>query len=199
MVSIVINGVETPIKMQGLQKVTDLLELIKASIDPDHMITNILVNGEDMSEEVWGSNTSSLATSVLEVETSTPDDFVVGRLNIAPSVVQTCYSQFKEARKLFTEGKNQNGNQKLAAATDTLRAFFGWYTSIFQVASDDKKEKLDITKTTEEVIVICNKICQQQLTQSWKGLAEVLQNELEPKLDQLEDEIRIASNNISVQ
>lgn len=200
MVSIVINGVETPLKTQGLQKVTDLVELIKSSIDPEHMITNLLVNGEDMSEEMWMGTTNSLETSILEVETNTPTQFVKERLELAPKIIQTCYSQFRETRKILQEGKSQAGNQSLAKATNTLRAFFEWYSSILQLVPDDKRDVVDITNITDDIVEICNKVCQQQLYQSWWAVSQAIQNELEPKLDELEDFVRKSSSSfVSIQ
>ncbi|MEI7489443.1 MAG: hypothetical protein WCJ72_18910, partial [Chryseobacterium sp.] len=44
----------------------------------------------------------------------------------------------------------------------------------------------DIEKQVIEIGEVCQKICQQQLYQSWWALGETIEKELEPKLDQLE-------------
>ena len=50
MESIKINGEEWTAPIQNSLKMTELVELIKSTIDPSQIITGILLNGKDMYE-----------------------------------------------------------------------------------------------------------------------------------------------------
>ena len=53
MVSVRINGTDSSIGANNDLKIADLIELIKASIDPEHMITGIMLDGRDLSDDEW--------------------------------------------------------------------------------------------------------------------------------------------------
>ena len=67
MKSVIINGEDSGISGDGLPRMSDLIELIKNSIDPDHMITSLLIDGRELAEEEWGAVTSQFQTSIMEV------------------------------------------------------------------------------------------------------------------------------------
>jgi len=190
MTSVRINGEDAPIQTQGLNSFGDMIELVKSTIDPDHMITGILVDGEELSDEDWSASPSRFSTSIIEVITGTPSDFVSSRIVESPKIVQACFLQFREARKLFQEGESKEANQLLGAAVNTFQAFFEWYSSLLDLMPEQQRADLDITEVVNEISAICKNICQQQLYQSWWALGETIQNELEPKLDKLETRCR---------
>ena len=190
MVSVRINGEESSFTQAESLKVADLIELIKASIDPDHMITGILLDGKDLEDHDWMSPLSSYGTGIFEVETGTPENFVNDRLDKASEVVRECYLEFREARKTFQDGKMLLGNQHLAKAVNILKSFFDWYASLLDLCTTERRKELDLGTRVGEISEICKRICQQQLYQSWWALGETIGKELEPKLDSLEDYFR---------
>ena len=187
MCSIIINGEEAGIRSDGLARVCELIELVKTSIDPDHMITGILLDGREMEDGDWEAALNQYETSIFEIETGTPDSFVKIRLANSAGVIQSCYMLFRETRKCFQEGRMQDGNQQLLQAVNTLQAFFEWYGTLLELTEESQRAQFDITTQVDAIGEICQKICQQQLYQSWWALGETLQNELEPKLDGLEN------------
>jgi hypothetical protein len=193
MVAIRINGTETSVRTDGLSKVSDLIELIKSMIDPEHMITGILLNGRDLEEGEWDMNPSQFGTSIIEIETGTPVQYVAERMSQASDIVKTCFIEFRDARKAFQDSNMAVGNQALIKGTNILRAFFEWYTTMAELVPVDKRSRFDITKQTQEITDVCKQICQQQLYQSWWALGETLEKELEPRLDRLEDFCRKAN------
>lgn len=198
-----INGQFTDFDVTNVQRFTELVELIKASIDPEHMITQILLDGRELNDDEWVMNVAQIQGAVLEIETGHPEDYVSERLQDASRVVRSCYFEFRDARKGFQDGDMQAGNRRLKIAVETLRAFFEWYGTLTQLVSDAKRAKLDITPQVNDISDTCKKICQQQLYQSWWALGESLEKELEPKLDRLEDACRkaareVQSNNAAV-
>lgn len=187
MVAIRINGTDSPVRTDGLPRFTDIVELIKTVIDPEHVITDMRINGEVLSDEVWASSTATLGTSIIEVETDTVKQFVEDRLIQAPGVVQACYVQFRDARKAFQMQGQILGNKKLATAVGTLQAFFSWYATFFPLIPAHEQPQYDLDKYVKSIVEISNKICQQQLYQSWWAIAQTIEKELEPQLDELEN------------
>ena len=198
MVSVQINGAPSTIRGEGLGRFTELVELIKSSIDPDHMITEILVDGELVIDQVWNGSVSALGTRTVEVTTGSPRNYVYDQLRKSPRAVQACYVQFRDARKTFQNGDTEGGNQKLVIATDTLRAFFDWYALLLQILPEQDRPSISLDSNIGDILTACKGICQLQLYKSWWALGESLQNDLEPLLDALEDRCRIISNNFQM-
>ena len=192
MIQVRINGEESMLKGDKLSKVSDLIELIKTSIDPEHMITEIKLDGKDLPENSWFSSVSSLGTSILEIDTDSPQNYVDDKIRQAPLALQTCYSQFRDARKSFQEGKSKLANQKLVKAVETLNIFFKWYSFIFALMNNNQKSKFEINAYTEDILSTCKSICEQQLYQSWWAISESIEKQLEPKIDKLENFFREA-------
>lgn len=191
---VTINGVESDFKTDSLDKFTELVELIKSSIDPEHIITDLILDGHELSEEDWASPMSLLTSSELEVSTGTPSEFVHTRFSLAAPVIRDCYMRFRSARKDFQCGKMQSGNQRLLDAVNILQAFFSWYSSIIELIGEEERKTYDIEEQVHDIAEICKKICQYQLYQSWWALGETIKEELEPKLDDLEDFCRTFEN-----
>ena len=187
---IYINGEEAVYNTNTSLKFTDLIELIKASIDPDHMITSLSIDGRDIAESEWSMTLGQIAAESLDVCSGSPEIYVAERMNEASSVVRSCYLEFRDARKGFQDGDSQDGNRKLKIAVDTLRAFFEWYGTLVMLVPEGNREKIDITSHVQDISETCKKICQQQLYQSWWALGESIEKDLEPKLDRLEDVCR---------
>lgn len=196
MLRVRINGKYTDINCTSVARFTDLIELLKMSIDPEHMMTSILIDGRELSDEEWSQSTAQLTGEVLDIETGLPEDYVVDRIQDASRVVRSCFLEFRDARKGFQDGDAVTGNKRLKSAVDTLRAFFEWYGTLLQLVPTPKRSKLDITPQVQEISETCKQICQQQLYQSWWAVGESLEKELEPKLDKLEDVCRRAARDI---
>lgn len=199
MVRVSVNGRYEDMNLSNVPRFTDLLELIKSQIDPEHMITSILLDGRDLSDEEWGQRLAELRGDVLEVQTGHPEIYVSDKMQDASRVVRSCFFEFRDARKGFQDGDSTTGNKRLKVAVDTLKAFFDWYGTLVQLVSDTKRQKLDITPQVTDITETCKKICQQQLYQSWWALGESIEKELEPKLDKLEDACRRAAREVRIE
>ncbi len=184
---IIINGSDAALKVDNLLRVSDVIELIKASIDPEHMIANILIDGKELTDTDWTAPVAQFGTAIVEIDTLTPKDFVDMRMAMSASVVRECFMQFRDSRKLFQAAQMQDGNKRLIQAVNTAQAFFEWYGSLMELVPSDGRPRYDITNQVQDITTVCKRICQQQLYQSWWALGETLEKELEPKLDKLED------------
>lgn len=193
MVAIRLNGKEISVRLDGISRIADLIELVKSMIDPEHMITGILLNGRDLEDAQWEMSPTQFTTDIIEIDTGAPEQFVAERMSQASDIVKTCFIEFRDARKAFQDSNMQDGNQGLIKATNILKAFFEWYTTMAELVPVEKRGRFDITKQTSEITDVCKQICQQQLYQSWWALSETLEKELEPRLDKLEDFCRKAN------
>lgn len=196
MLRVLINGEEAQLDTSNVPRFSDLIELIKANIDPDHMITSILMDGREVTDDEWFRNLSQLGSATIEINTGRPDEYVSNRIAEASKVVRSCFLEFRDARKGFQDGDMQIGNRRLKVAVDTLRAFFEWYGTLLQLVPEDRRDRVDISPQVRDISETCKKICQQQLYQSWWALGESIEKDLEPKLDKLEDACRKAAKQI---
>ena len=190
MARVSVNGQEVQIDCAKLSKLSDLVELVKATIDPEHMITGITLSGRDVDDPDWTAPLSQFAEQTVEFETGTPEDFVKERMHLAPKVMRSIYNEFKDARKRFQDAKSQDANKLLHQAVNALKAFFEWYSALLDLMTPELKQKYDLSGHVTEVSKICTDICQQQLYQSWWALGESIEKRLEPRLDQMEDFLR---------
>lgn len=191
MLQIRLNGNSAPLRADTLPKLTDVIELIKGSIDPQHIITGLRINGRDLTDAEWeNAPTQFSETDILEVDTGTPDQFLQERLAITPSLLENIYILFRSARHSFQSGDTEEGNKVLATGVRDLRAFLEWYCALQVMVPEDLKSKYDIKSQMDEITVICRDICQQQLYQSWWALATSIAERLEPCLDRLESHFR---------
>ena len=190
MVQVRVNGQALSIPVERLNTFADLIELVKSSIDPEHMVTVISLDGRDLRDEEWSMSPSQLRGDHLDFHSGRPELYVADRLQDASSVVRSCFFEFRDARKGFQDGDTAMGNKRLKVAVDTLKAFFEWYGTLLQLVPEGARAKLDISQEVVDISETCKKIVQQQLYQSWWALGESLEKDLEPKLDKLEDTCR---------
>lgn len=186
MVAVRINGDETNLQCGPSARFTELVELVKSIIDPDHIITDICVDGRDLSEGEWQGPVAQFGTAIVEVQTGRIDDYVRAKMASTPEIVNDLFLLFRQARKLFQSGSSFEGNQALGEAVRAAKAFFEWYSSMIQLVPAHEQSAYDIEKQVVEIGETCKKICQQQLYQSWWALGETIEKDLEPKLDKLE-------------
>ncbi|RME58142.1 MAG: hypothetical protein D6780_07250 [Candidatus Dadabacteria bacterium] len=185
--TIKVNGEVVDVKTEGLGRFSDLIELIKTMIDPEHMITSITIDGADVKEEDWQRSLSTFSeTSVLEIETARPSEFVTSRMTLVPEIIKNCCEDFKEARENFEAGRSRKGNEMLIQAVQTLQVFIEWYSAILELVPIDQRDEYDISEPINQLTETCKKLCQHQLYQSWWALSQTLGQDLEPKLSELE-------------
>lgn len=181
-----INGEFIEVPLEGVSKISDLLELLRAYIDPEHIVVAVSLNGRELTDSEWNKAPASFADGSLELKSDLVDNYIKGRISEAPNVVQACFIQFRDARKTFQQGDSTKANQKLTVAVGTLKAFFEWYDTIMQLVDEPKRTSLNVEKFTTKITTACTKICDQQLHQAWWETAQTIEDSLEPALDELE-------------
>lgn len=187
MVSVLVDGEEHFAGQSGARSMDELIELVKASIDPDAMITGILLSGQKLSDQDWTRPVMTMNGETLEIITGTKEDFVQERLATSPEVVQHLISLLEETANLFEVSASFEGSEKFKKAIDEFQAFLGWFSTLFSlkpVALDGKEDAFvtivtALTTTSEELL-------QQQLHQSWWAISETIRRTLIPQLREME-------------
>lgn len=187
MVSVLVDGEEHFAGQSGARSMDELIELVKASIDPDAMITGVLLSGQKLSEQDWTRPVMTMNGETLEILTGTKEEFVQQRLATAPQVVQHLIALLEETANLFEVSASFEGSEKFKQAIDEFQAFLGWFSTLFSlkpVALDGKEEQFvtivtALTTTSEELL-------QQQLHQSWWAISETIRRTLIPQLREME-------------
>jgi len=191
MFQIQLNGKSSGLQSKTMPRMTDVVELIKSSIDPAHIITVLRINGRDLTDAEWQSSpTQFQETDILEVETGTPAQFVKDRTEVTPNLLENIFILFRSARQSFQAGDMEEGNKIMVVGVRDLKAFFEWYGMLQQIVPPELQKSYDISDQMEELVNVCKDICEQQLYQSWWALATSIHERLEPSLDRLEQHFR---------
>lgn len=190
MVSVRIDGKQSTITGENLPRLIDLVEVIKDYIDPGHMITALEVNGRPLADEEWELPPQHFGTATVEVSTGTPGRYIADRMPMAPEIIDNCFLMFRETRKAFTEGNSQGGNELLQAAVSNFQAFVRWYRTMLDLMPGEQRTRFLIDDEVRVMTPTLERICTQQLTQSWKATGDTIFRELEPQLDTLHSRLR---------
>lgn len=191
MVSVRIDGEQSSINGEHLPRLIDLVEVIKDYIVPGHMITGLMIDGRIPADHDWDLAPRHFGNVTLDVTTGSPARYIYDKMTTAPEVIDNCFFMFRETRKAFVEGSSQSGNELLRAAVANMQAFVGWYRSMLELMSEEQKVRFCIDEEISAMVGTLERICMQQLTQSWKATGETIGSVLEPQLDKLHTRLRL--------
>jgi len=186
MVSVKVDGEEHFAGQSDARSMDELIELVKASIDPDSMITSIQLAGENLTDQDWTRPVATMTEQTVEIATGTKEDFVKQRLSSSPDVVTHMIELLEDAAQLFEVSASFEGSEKFKKAIDEFQAFLGWFNTLFSlkpVVLEGREEEfiahvVKLTATSEELL-------QQQLHQSWWAISETIRKTLVPQLEEL--------------
>ena len=188
MISVLIDGRPFPGDISEVKTIANLIELIKLTIDPSRIITELRLNGNSLSEVDWRTPLVTLAGSTLEISTGTKNDYVHDRLGQAEELVRQIITEFSEAGEKFRLGQAGPANQRFVGAVRDLNAFVSWYQTILSLAPEQlEKQVVEFTNHVVSIQGVCEQLLQQQLYQSWWALGETVKGRLEPQLQELRD------------
>lgn len=196
MVNVEVNGAPLMLPMEQLRSMGDLVELIKANIDPDSMIIDINFDGQVLSENDWHMPLSQHRGRTLKVATGSKQSYLVDRLVVADELIEKISEEFIQAATFYRDSNSPEGNGALALAVKDLSAFVNWYSSLIQLDSaNSHANKLTFDAHVSNIKTISEQIFQNQLYQSWWVLADSISSKLKPELDAL----RITCANVASQ
>ena len=84
MIQVHIDGSPLQADIGAMNTMGDLIELVKATIDPDTIITSVEFNGQALSDGDWSMPLSAQRGRTLEIRTGTKRAYVYERITLAP-------------------------------------------------------------------------------------------------------------------
>lgn len=187
MITVQVDGTSMLTDVGSMNTMGELIELVKASIDPDSIITSLSISGNELSDSDWQAPLSTHRGQTLEVTTGSRDEYVNERLQMASTLVRRIAQEFSEAATFYQKSDWPQGNNTFAVAVEDLLAFVNWYDSILLV----DEEKLEANRTefkqgVDQLQSTCEELLQQQLYNSWWALGETINTKLCDQLGRLE-------------
>lgn len=169
-----------------IQTMGELVEFIKASIDPEKIIIDIKLDGRSLTDEDWRRSLASLPQSQIEVSTGERVQYVLERIEQSPHYLERIISEFSGARGYFQGGDSTKGNQEFKTAVQDLNAYMSWYVTLLAMEEKVDRRYLDqVTEHIENITKTCERIINFMLYNSWWAVGEALQKDLEPQLSSL--------------
>lgn len=169
-----------------LGSVANLVELVKVSIDPERIITDIMVNGELLSDKDWKKTLTGYGDALIEVSTGSRMRYIKDRLIISSKYLRRIISDFSSARRLYQNGNYFSANKELKICVQNLDAYISWYATLLAVdKSTDRQFTNLILDKVQAIKSNCQKITQLMLYNSWWIVGETIESELEPQLESM--------------
>ncbi|MCB0323712.1 MAG: hypothetical protein KDD69_09075 [Bdellovibrionales bacterium] len=186
MISVKVDSQEFPADISSVSTMGDLIELVKASIDPDSIIVDMQLGGQSLSEADWRAPLNVHRNVLLEIKTGDKREYLLERLGVAEHYLAQIIDQFDTAGANYRDGHAESANTTLATAVDDLLAFVNWYLTLLSVEAVQLEPQIEEFNTHINAIQqICEQLLQQQMFQSWWALGETITARLTPQLQAL--------------
>ena len=192
MITVRVDSHDLPADIGSLKTMGDLIELVKASIDPEVIITSLNIGGKPLSEQDWQMPLSVHRDTILEITTGDKGAYVTERLGQSEEHLTHIIAEFEQSSSHFRSSEADNGNRLFATAVDDLLAFLNWYVSLLALEGNAREAQL--TQFQAQLGAIkdtCDQLVQQQMYHSWWALGETLQSKLLPLLLQMKEFCRM--------
>ena len=186
MLNVTVDNANFSKHIDGMKTMGELVEYIKATIDPDSIITAIDLQGKPISEEIWHMPLTAHQHSTLTVTTGDKYDYLVYRLSTAEAYIDRIADGFKDAGMLYGQRSAISANQLLSQTIEDLLAFLSWYMSVLTIESEVLSQQIDeFNFVVNQMQDVCEVIHQQQLFNNWSSLGKTLEEKLEPVLQEM--------------
>ncbi len=199
MIDVKVDGQNFTADMGSVGTMGDLVELVKASIDPDTIITQMVLEGKPLADDDWRSPLHSHGSATLEIATGEKEKYLLERMATAESYLAQIIEEFSQVAGDYSDGKSDEANTMLAVAVDDLLAFVNWYLTLLSVEPVRMQTEIEAFNvhimSTQE---ICQQLLQQQMFQSWWALGETIGAKLIPELESLKQFCEANSTKITL-
>lgn len=187
MITVEVNGAPLMTVGDEMRTMGDLVELVKANIDPDVMITLLTIDGQQLSENDWRAPLSNYRNEKLEVRTGSKREYLTQRLQSAEQLIGEITRNFEGAGALYNRGDSEQGNAKFGEAVKDFLAFVNWYNTLLQIEPQVLSAASQaFTSHVGALHSTCEQLLQQQLYHSWWALSQTITAKLLPQLNQVQ-------------
>ena len=186
MITVTVDGRSFPCDPAAVRTLGELVELVKASIDPDSIITSVQLNGKELTDNDWRTPLIVQEAAALDMCTGSRKEYVSQRLAAASGYVDRIREGFGKAASALKGGDVQGGNVLLAQSVEDFKAFVNWYNTLIKMAAGMAPEQDQrFESSIKEITQVCEQLLQQQLYRAWWTVAETIENRLSPQLEAL--------------
>ena len=183
MIQITVDGQPTLPNIGQIKNMCELVELIKAAIDPDKMISSMTIDKRELSDDDWKRSLSSFTGGALEIVTDLRENYVRTRVTQAPTYLQQITDRITNTRTLYQAGNSFQANQEFKVAVADLSAYMNWYLTLLSLDKQIDSAYMDhMVDHIEEIGRTCQAIVNYMLYNSWWAVADTLEKNLEPQL-----------------
>lgn len=193
MIQVKIDGQIFEAGVAQVKTMPDLIELIKANIDPDSILVSLLINGNGLSESDWQLPLTLQSGNVLEVLTGSKASYLSERLKISGNLLEQISNSFNNASNALSESRAVEGSQALQLAVADLKAFVEWFRAVLELLPESEWSQ-ELSAYDNQVSGIgstCEQIFQQQIYQSWWAMGQLIETKLCPQLNALKQNCQV--------
>ncbi len=186
MIQVQVDGSPLQADLGTLSSMGDVLELVKATIDPDSIITSIQFNGESLSDADWTLPLSAHRGRMLQIRTGGKREYLAERIGLAPQILERITEEFADAGGSYRSGFSPNGNSQLGTAVEDLSAFVNWFVALLNMDPPRlAPSQQRFSDAVGQLHKVCEQMLQQQLYNSWWAISETINTKLTPKLNEI--------------
>ncbi|HMO16822.1 MAG TPA: hypothetical protein PKA63_03105 [Oligoflexia bacterium] len=185
MVQILVDDAELPIEHSALGTISELVEYVKSSIDPDAIILSLTKDDEPLSEADWKCPLSSFSKSLVRITTGSRSTFYQDRLQLSGAISETLIATFRDIADHYKTGRQNSAHEVFATSLEDLNAYVGWLYSILSMDEVLFKSELEkFGNLIDNFKKTCLKLQQEQISQSWSAIGDVLELQVIASIDQ---------------
>jgi hypothetical protein len=188
MLQVMVDNTELDIEVSRLKTISELVEYIKSSIDPDTIILSLTKDNHPLSENDWVMPLQAFKESKVEIKTGSKESFINERLNMVDSISDELYDKVSEVSKLFRHGAEDEAHEPFAAVLNDLNAFVGWLYSVYMIEKEMFSDEIaNFHEIVDEMKSACFDLQSYQMQQSWWNLGDILDLKILSLLERIKE------------
>ena len=181
MIQVRVNDANLNIPTQGLNTLSNLVEYVKSSIDPETIIVSLTKNNEPLLDSDWRNPISLQSDMVLSFVTGSKLLFVDERLVLGEEILESFISKIEACAQSFKQLRVHSANKEFGLFIEDLSAFVNWLNSIFLMDKNRfESEIASYKELVSDLEKVCGAVQNQQMTSSWWALGDALTNKMLP-------------------
>jgi hypothetical protein len=170
-----VDNNELSFEASRLGTVGELIDYIKANIDPDAIILSLTKDESPLSDNDWLMPLASFKESKFEIVTGSKVDFIRNRLEMVDSLVMEICENISNISNSFKRGLENQAHESFASSLNDLNAFVTWLHSIYLIDEEMFSSNIkEFEKIIEDLKGTCLDIQTCQMQQSWWNLGDIL-------------------------
>jgi len=175
MLQVMVDNNELSFEASRLGTVGELIDYIKANIDPDAIILSLTKDESPLSDNDWLMPLASFKESKFEIVTGSKVDFIRNRLEMVDSLVMEICENISNISNSFKRGLENQAHESFASSLNDLNAFVTWLHSIYLIDEEMFSSNIkEFEKIIEDLKGTCLDIQTCQMQQSWWNLGDIL-------------------------